>query len=123
MRPIPVSVIGGDCPEKIFRLPRICMKLPFPDILRLSDCTENEKEKHMRIAFFEAKPYDNPAFAKNGKKNGIDFKINETKLNEDTVELARGCDAVSTTRRETCAWCGCRPIPPMRWRSMPWLCC
>ena len=77
------------------------MKLPFPDILRLSDCTENEKEKHMRIAFFDAKPYDIPAFAKYGKKNGIDFKFYETNLNEDTAALAQSADGVCVFVNDT----------------------
>lgn len=48
----------------------------------------------MKIAFFDAKPYDKPSFEKYGKDYGIDFKFFETKLNEDTVELARGYDGV-----------------------------
>ena len=48
----------------------------------------------MRIAFFDTKPYDRPAFEKYGQKAGITFKYYETKLNEDTVELANGFDGV-----------------------------
>ena len=48
----------------------------------------------MKIAFFDAKPYDKPSFEKYGKDYGIDFKFFETRLNEDTVELARGYDGV-----------------------------
>ena len=44
----------------------------------------------MKIAFFDAKPYDKPSFDSFGEKNGIRFKYFETKLNEDTVELANG---------------------------------
>ncbi len=48
----------------------------------------------MKIAFFDTKPYDKPSFEKYGKENGIEFKYFETKLNEDTVDLASGFDGV-----------------------------
>lgn len=48
----------------------------------------------MQIAFFDTKPYDIPAFEKYGKTGGVEFKYYETKLNSDTVELARGSDGV-----------------------------
>lgn len=48
----------------------------------------------MKIAFFDAKAYDKPSFEKYGKDYGIAFKFFETRLNEDTVELARGFDGV-----------------------------
>ncbi len=48
----------------------------------------------MRFAFFDAKQYDIPSFDKYGKENGIEFKYFETKLNEDTAELASGFDGV-----------------------------
>ena len=48
----------------------------------------------MQIAFFDTKPYDIPAFEKYGKTGGVEFKYYETKLNDDTVELARGSDGV-----------------------------
>lgn len=48
----------------------------------------------MKIAFFDAKPYDKPSFEKYGKDYDISFKFFETKLNEDTVELAKGYDGV-----------------------------
>lgn len=48
----------------------------------------------MKIAFFDAKPYDKIAFNEYGEKNGIKFKYFETKLNEDTVDLAKGYDGV-----------------------------
>ena len=49
---------------------------------------------NMKIAFFDAKPYDKPSFDRYGKENGVKFKYFETKLNEDTVELANGYDGV-----------------------------
>ncbi|MBQ2758503.1 MAG: 2-hydroxyacid dehydrogenase [Clostridia bacterium] len=48
----------------------------------------------MKIAFFDAKPYDRPSFDKYGEMYGVKFKYFETKLNEDTVELAQGYDAI-----------------------------
>ncbi len=48
----------------------------------------------MKIAFFDTKPYDRPAFDRYGAENGITIKYYETKLNEDTVELAHGYDGV-----------------------------
>jgi len=55
----------------------------------------------MRIAFFDAKAYDKPSFDKFGKENGIEFKYFETKLNEDTVELAHGFDGVCVFVNDT----------------------
>lgn len=48
----------------------------------------------MKIAFFDAKPYDKPSFDEQSKAHGLKIKYFETKLNEDTVELAAGYDAV-----------------------------
>ena len=48
----------------------------------------------MKIAFFDAKSYDVPSFEEYGRQFGMEFKFFETKLNADTVELARGFDAV-----------------------------
>ncbi len=48
----------------------------------------------MKVAFFDTKPYDKPSFDKFGAENGIKFKYFETKLNEDTVNLAGGYDGV-----------------------------
>ena len=48
----------------------------------------------IKVAFFDAKAYDKPSFEHYGSLNGIRFKYLETKLNEDTVDLAKGCDAV-----------------------------
>lgn len=55
----------------------------------------------MKIAFFDAKPYDKPSFEKYGKESGITFKYFETRLNEDTVELARGYDGVCVFVNDT----------------------
>ena len=48
----------------------------------------------MKIAFFDAKSYDKPSFDRYTAEEGIDIKYFETKLNEDTVYLANGYDAV-----------------------------
>lgn len=48
----------------------------------------------MKIAFYGTKPYDKESFDKYKEKYGVSFKYFETKLNEDTVELAKGFDGV-----------------------------
>lgn len=55
----------------------------------------------MKIAFFDAKPYDKPSFEKYGQEKGIKFKYFETKLNEDTVDLAKGFDGVCAFVNDT----------------------
>ena len=55
----------------------------------------------MKIAFFDTKPYDIAAFRRYGEKSDISFKFYETKLNEDTVELAAGADAVCVFVNDT----------------------
>lgn len=47
----------------------------------------------MKFAFFDTKNYDKASFEQ-FKTDNIKFKFYETKLNEDTVELASGCDGV-----------------------------
>ena len=55
----------------------------------------------MKIAFFDTKPYDRESFEKLGDKNPIKIKFFETKLTEDTVELARGYDGVCVFVNDT----------------------
>ena len=55
----------------------------------------------MKVTFFDAKPYDLPGFRRYGEQAGIEFKIYETKLNEDTVSLAAGSDAVCVFVNDT----------------------
>lgn len=55
----------------------------------------------MKIAFFDAKPYDKPSFDKYGGEAGFKFKYYETKLNEDTVDLAHGYDGVCVFVNDT----------------------
>ncbi len=55
----------------------------------------------MKLAFFDTKQYDKTAFDKYGEENSITIKYFETKLNEDTVDLARGYDAVCVFVNDT----------------------
>ena len=55
----------------------------------------------IQVAFFDTKAYDRPSFEKYGKEHDIQYRFLETKLNEDTVELARGCDAVCVFVNDT----------------------
>lgn len=55
----------------------------------------------MKIAFFDTKPYDQPAFDRCAAANGFQIKYYETKLNEDTVDLAHGSDAVCVFVNDT----------------------
>lgn len=55
----------------------------------------------MKIAFFDTKPYDRPSFEKYGEQHGIKFKFFETKLNEDTADLAQGYDGVCVFVNDT----------------------
>ena len=59
------------------------------------------KGNPMKIAFFDAKPYDKPSFDKYGAQFGFEIKYFETKLNQDTVELASGYDAVCAFVNDT----------------------
>ena len=55
----------------------------------------------MKVAFFDAKPYDKLSFDKCSADAGIEIKYFETKLNEDTAELAKGYDAVCVFVNDT----------------------
>ena len=55
----------------------------------------------MKIAFFDAKPYDRPGFDAYTAGTGLDIKYFETKLNEDTVSLASGADGVCVFVNDT----------------------
>ena len=55
----------------------------------------------MKIAFFDTKPYDRPSFDRYGEEKGVIFKYFETKLNEDTVELADGYNGVCVFVNDT----------------------
>ncbi len=55
----------------------------------------------MKIAFFDTKPYDKLSFDEYTGQSGIEFKYFETKLNEDTVDLAQGYDGVCVFVNDT----------------------
>ena len=55
----------------------------------------------IKVAFFDAKAYDKPSFEQYGSLYDVRFKYLETKLNEDTVDLAKGCDAVCVFVNDT----------------------
>lgn len=55
----------------------------------------------MKIAFFDTKPYDKTAFSVYAEETGIKIKFFETKLNEDTVFLAKGAKAVCVFVNDT----------------------
>ena len=48
----------------------------------------------LKVAFFDTKEYDRASFEKAAGQGDISFKYLETKLTEDTAELAKGCDVV-----------------------------
>lgn len=50
--------------------------------------------KSINVAFFDTKQYDKDTFEKFDNKLGIKIKFFETKLNEDTVRLAKGFDVI-----------------------------
>lgn len=55
----------------------------------------------MKIAFFDTKPYDKNSFDKYADEYGVRIKYFETKLNEDTADLANGFDAVCVFVNDT----------------------
>ena len=55
----------------------------------------------IKTAFYDAKEYDKPSFEHYGNPHDMQFCFLETKLNEDTVDLAKGCDAVCVFVNDT----------------------
>lgn len=55
----------------------------------------------MKLAFFDAKPYDRPGFDAHAAGTGLEIRYFETKLGEDTVQLARGFDGVCVFVNDT----------------------
>ena len=55
----------------------------------------------MKIAFFDAKPYDITGFDRYAAGTDLEIKYFETKLNEDTVSLAAGFDGVCVFVNDT----------------------
>jgi len=55
----------------------------------------------MKIAFFDTKPYDKESFERISDENDVKIKYFETKLNEDTADLAQGFDGVCVFVNDT----------------------
>ena len=55
---------------------------------------EKNPKTPIRVAFFDTKSYDAASFSPWGTEEDLHMKFYEVKLNADTAELARGCDAV-----------------------------
>lgn len=55
----------------------------------------------MKVAFFDTKPYDMPGFDRYAEGRDLEIKYYETHLNEDTVSLAAGFDAVCVFVNDT----------------------
>ena len=55
----------------------------------------------MKVAFFDAKPYDIPGFDRYAEPAGIEIKYFESRLNADTAALAAGFDAVCVFVNDT----------------------
>jgi len=55
----------------------------------------------LKIAFYDAKPYDMDSFRRVSDAYPVTIKYYDTKLNEDTAELARGFDAVCVFVNDT----------------------
>ena len=55
----------------------------------------------IRIAFFDTKDYDRASFERLANKDNIEYKFLDTKLTEDTAELANGCDVVCVFVNDT----------------------
>lgn len=55
----------------------------------------------IKVAFYDTKDYDKPSFEKYGKDHDIDFRFLETKLNEDTAALSKGCEVVCVFVNDT----------------------
>ena len=55
----------------------------------------------MKVAFFDTKPYDRPGFDRYAAGTELDIKYFDTHLNEDTVSLAAGFDAVCVFVNDT----------------------
>ena len=55
----------------------------------------------IKVAFYDTKEYDRASFERYGAQHEIQIRFFDTKLNQDTVELARGCDAVCVFVNDT----------------------
>ncbi len=55
----------------------------------------------IKVAFFDTKEYDKASFLPYEKAGELEFKFLETKLTEDTAELAKDCDVVCVFVNDT----------------------
>lgn len=55
----------------------------------------------IKVAFFDTKEYDRASFELCNVQNEMEFKFLETKLTEDTVDLAKGCGVVCVFVNDT----------------------
>ena len=55
----------------------------------------------IKMAFFDAKPYEIEAFKKWNSDGEIDIRYMEHKLNAQTVDSAKGCDVVCAFVNDT----------------------
>ena len=55
----------------------------------------------IKVAFFDTKEYDRASFELCHVQNEMEFKFLETKLTEDTVDLAKDCDVVCVFVNDT----------------------
>ena len=60
-----------------------------------------EVQCNMNLAFFDTKPYDKPGFNEHSAGTDIEIKYFETRLGEDTVQLAKGFDGVCVFVNDT----------------------
>ena len=60
-----------------------------------------EVQCNMKLAFFDTKPYDKPGFDEHIAGTDIEIKYFETRLGEDTVQLAKGFDGVCVFVNDT----------------------
>ena len=82
------------------------MGKPFPAEKAQGDRMKNDsdptrRDQMIRVAFYDTREYDKPSFEHHGGRHNIQFRFLETRLTEDTVELARGCDAVCVFVNDT----------------------
>lgn len=55
----------------------------------------------MKVAFYDTKEYDKASFMRYEEKDDIEFKFFETKLTENTADLAKDCDTVCVFVNDT----------------------
>ena len=87
--------------------PDLCCRLQFQPQNSIEYCPAGRQimktggDEMVRAAFYDMKGYDKPSFEHFGQLRGVQFRFLEAKLDEDTVELASGCDAVCVFVNDT----------------------